>query len=166
MELKENIEQALNKQMNAEFYSSQLYLSLSAYFESHNLKGFAHWFRKQADEERGHAMKFYHYIVDRGGKVQISSVESPPQTWGSHGEAVKATYEQEKRISDLIHTLADVAVAEQDKATGVFLQQFITEQVEEEASVEGLMQKLTMIKDSGTGLLLIDKELAGRTKEK
>ena len=160
--IKEKIQEALNKQLNAEYYSSYLYLSMAAYFESMNLKGFAHWMRVQTQEEMVHVMKFYDYLIERGGKVTLSPIEGPPTKWSSPLTAFEHAYQHEQKVTGLINDLVDLAMSEQDHATNNFLQWFVSEQVEEEASTDEVVQKLKLIgKDSG-GLFMLDRELAQR----
>ena len=162
MEIKEKMQNAINKQINKELYSAYLYLSMSAYFESINLRGFAHWMRKQAKEEEGHAMRLYRYLIERGGRVKLSEIEEPPAEWKSASNVFEETYKHEQKITEMIDELIKMSVAEKDHATEVFLHWFVTEQVEEEASANEILQKLKMIKEEGNGLFIIDRELANR----
>ena len=160
--IKEKMQEALNQQVNAELYSSYLYLSMAAYFESINLKGFANWMRVQTQEELVHAMKFYDFIIERGGKVVLSAIESPPTEWASPLAVFKHAYEHEQKVTGLINTLVDLAIAEQDQATNNFLQWFVAEQVEEEASADEVVQKIKLMGDASGGLFMLDRELAQR----
>lgn len=160
--IKERVRDALNKQVNWELYSSYLYLSMSAYFESINLKGFANWMRVQVQEELVHAMKFYDYVIQRGGRVTLSSIEGPPSEWVSPLAAFEHVYEHEQRVTSLINDLVDLSIAEQDHATNNFLQWFVTEQVEEEASADEVVQKLKLVGDAASALLMLDNELGQR----
>lgn len=162
MEIKKKIQDALNKQINRELYSDYLYLAMSAYFEAKNLKGFAHWMRIQAKEEEKHAMKLYYYVFERAGTVKLGAIEAPPFNWKSPLEAFKETYKHEQKVTEMIHNLVDLARVEKDHATETFLQWYVTEQVEEEASTNGIAQKLTLIDDSKSGLFMLDSELAKR----
>jgi len=155
--------EALNKHLNAEVYSSYLYLSMSAYFEALNLRGFGNWMRVQAQEEMVHAMKFYKWLVDQGARVLLQPLEGPPTEWKSPLEAFKAALKHEQLITSKIHDLANKAVAEKDHATNVFLHWFVSEQVEEEATANEIVEKLKMIKDSGGGLLMLDHQMEKRT---
>jgi len=159
------INEALNKQMNAEMYSSYLYLAMAGWFESGNLRGFANWMRVQAEEEMAHAMKFFDHLVDRGGTVKLTAIDAPPGKWDSPLAAFEEVYKHECKVSSLIHALADLAVVEKDHPAGVFLHWFIDEQVEEEANAELIAQKLRMIGDSRNGLLMLDHELGERKAE-
>ena len=156
------IEGALNQQLNAELYSSYLYLSMSAYFQSINLPGFANWMRVQAQEELVHAMKFYDFINDRGGRVALQPVEGPPTEWSSPLDAFENAYRHEQKVTGLINDLVNLAVKERDHATNIFLQWFVTEQVEEEASADEVVQKLKLMGDDGGGLFMLDREMAQR----
>jgi len=158
----EKIQGAFNEQINAELYSSYLYLSMSAYFESVNLKGFANWMRVQAQEELVHAMKFYDFIIERGGKVHLLSVEEPPITWNSPLHAFEDSYLHERKITGMINRLVDLAIEEKDHASNSFLQWFVNEQVEEESSADNVVQQLKLAGDQGSGLFMVDRELATR----
>lgn len=160
--LKKKVEKALNQQLNRELYSAYLYLSMSAYFESTNLKGFANWMRIQTQEELMHALKFYSYIIDRGGRVTMEAIEAPPSEWKSALAAFEQVSDHEQKVTALIHELVNLAVAEQDHATNGFLQWFVAEQVEEEASVDAVRHKLTLIGEDGGGLFMLDGELGQR----
>ena len=160
--IKEKIQDALNEQINAELYSSYLYLSMSAYFESINLKGFASWMRVQTQEELVHAMKFYDYLIERGGKVVLSSIESPPTEWPSPLAIFENAYQHEQKVTCLINELVDLAIAEKDHATNIILQWFVSEQVEEEASADEVVQKIKLMGDARGGIFMLDRELAQR----
>ncbi len=156
------IQDAFNDQLNAELYSAYLYLSMSAYFESMNLKGFANWMRTQAQEEMLHAMKFYSFINDRGGRVVLSAIDGPPVKWDSPLAAFEDAYRHEQKVTGLINNLVDLAMQEKDHSAGAFLQWFVTEQVEEEASADAVVQKLKLAGGQGAALFMIDAELATR----
>ena len=156
------MQEALNKHANAEFYSSYLYLSMSAYFQSINLTGFAHWMRVQAREELAHAMKFYDHVIERGGRVSLQPVEAPQSQWDSPLAVFQDAYRHEQKVTGLINQLVDEAVQTRDHATNTFLQWFVSEQVEEEASVDAIVQKLRLVGDAPGGLLMIDHELGER----
>jgi ferritin len=160
--LTERMQSALNQQLNAEAYSGYLYLSMAAYFESKGLKGFARWMGMQAREEFYHTSKFYNYILERGGRVALSEIQGPPTEWSSALDVFENTLEHERKVTALINELVDLAKEERDHASDIFLQWFITEQVEEEASVEEIVQKLRLIGDGGPGLFMIDNELGQR----
>ncbi len=158
----EKMQEALNKQLNAEVYSAYLYLSMSAYFQSVNLDGFANWMRVQAQEELAHALKFYDYVNERGGRVILQPVEAPPSEWDSPLAVFENVYEHEQKVTGLINKLVDLAVEARDHATNNFLQWFVSEQVEEEASADEVVQKLKLVGDGPGGLFMIDRELAQR----
>ena len=160
--INERVEKALNEQVNAEIYSAYLYLSMSSYFESVNLSGFAQWMKAQAQEEMVHGMKIYDFIHERGGRVLLSAIEAPQTQWANPVAAFAATLEHEQKVTALINGLVDIAIAEKDHATNIFLQWFVTEQVEEEASVDAVLQKLKMVGDQGHGLFMMDRELGVR----
>lgn len=160
--LNAKIEEVLNQQINAELFSSYLYLSMSAYFESQNLKGMANWMRIQAQEENAHAMKLFDFINERGGRVTLAKIEAPQVEWASPLAAFQGAYEHECKISGLINGLVDLAFSEKDHATNAFLQWFVTEQVEEEASVLEIAEKLKLAGDQGGMLFMLDRELEQR----
>jgi ferritin len=157
------MEGALNSQINAEYYSSYLYLSMAAYFDSINLLGMANWMRVQAQEEMVHAMKFFDFVAERSGRVTLTSIEAPPTEWASPLAAFEAALAHERHISSLINKLVDLALAESDHAANNFLQWFVAEQVEEEATADGIVQQLRLVKDAPGGLFLLDRELGQRT---
>jgi ferritin len=160
--LDEKMQTALNKQMTAELYSSYLYLAMSAYFQSISLPGFANWMRIQAQEELVHAMKFYDFINERGGRVILQPVEGPPTEWSSPLDVFENTYKHEQKVTGLINDLVNLAVKEGDHATNIFLQWFVTEQVEEEASADEVVQKLKLMGDAKGGLFMLDREMGQR----
>jgi ferritin len=161
--LTEKMQKALNGQLNAELYSSYLYLSMNAYFKSVNLDGFANWMHYQAQEELEHSMKFYDFIIQRGGKVHLQQIEAPPTEWSSPLAVFEATLEHEQKVTGLINDLVDVAHEERDHATNIFLQWFVSEQVEEEENVGGVLEQLKLMGDAKGGLFMIDCELAKRS---
>lgn len=158
----EKVQNALNKQINAELYSSYLYLSMSSFFESGNLKGFANWMRIQAQEELVHAMKFYDHVMERGGKVILTSIEGPPTQWESAFSIFEHVFRHEQKVTGLINGLVDLAISEKDHATNNFLQWFVNEQVEEEASADEIVKELKLIGDSPDAMFFLDRELGRR----
>ena len=160
--LTEKMQTALNGQLNAELYSSYLYLSMNAYFKSVNLDGFANWMYYQAQEELEHSLKFYDFIIRRGGKVQLQQIAAPSTEWNSPLAVFEATLEHEQKVTGLINDLVDVAHEERDHATNIFLQWFVSEQVEEEESVGGVLEQLKLLGDAKGGLFMIDRELSKR----
>ena len=160
--ISKTMEKALNKQINEEIYSAYLYLSMSAYFESGNLKGFANWMMVQYKEEMDHAMKFYNYLNERSGKVNLYAIKEPPIKWKSPLNAFKETLKHEQHITKCINGLVEVAEKEKDRATFNMLQWYIDEQVEEEANDEEIINKLELVGNSGNGIFMLDRELAQR----
>ena len=163
--ISQKIQKALNEQLNAEFYSSYFYLSMSAYFESKDLQGFAQWFRLQADEEYAHAMKIFDYVYQIGGEVKLMKIEGPKTNWDSFLEVFQDTFEHEQKVTKSINDLLELSYAEKDHATVNFLQWFVSEQVEEEATAMQNVKKMEMIGDDKAGLFMIDKELGGRVNQ-
>jgi ferritin len=161
--LPEKMENALNGQLNAELYSAYLYLSMNAYFRSVNLDGFANWMYYQAQEEVTHAMKFYDFINSRGGRVKLSQIDAPATEWNSPLAVFEATLEHEQKVTGLINDLVELALEEHDHATNIFLQWFVSEQVEEEESVGGVLEQLRLMGEAKGGLFMIDRELAKRS---
>lgn len=161
--ISEKMNAALNKQVNAEMYSAYLYLAMQAYFSKLNLTGFVNWMNVQVQEEMAHAKGLYDYIQERGGEIILDAIEKPEQKWNSPLDVFEAILKHEQLVTSLINNLADVADETKDRAAGLFLQWYIKEQVEEEASVSGVLDTLKMIKDDTHALLLLDKELATRT---
>lgn len=160
--INKKVEKALNDQINAEMYSSYLYLSMSADMQAKSLAGFAHWLGSQAQEELFHAMKIYDYVVERGGTVTLKGIADPPTKWKSPLALAENVYKHEQHVTALINAIMDLAIKEKDHATVNFLQWFVKEQVEEEASADEIVQKLKLIGGKGDGLFMIDKELAAR----
>lgn len=156
------MQETLNGQLNAELYSAYLYLAMAAYYEDSDLPGFANWMRVQAQEELTHAMKFYEYLIQRGSRVILDAIEQPQKEWESPLAASEHVLKHEKKVTGLINELVDLAVEEKDHATNNFLQWFVAEQVEEEESAGGVLQKVRLAADSSSGLLMVDSELAKR----
>ena len=161
--LKQKVQEAINDQINAELYSAYLYYSMAAYFESISLKGFSHWMRVQALEEMTHVQKFFSYLCDRGGQVFLKTIEAPPSEWASPLAAFEAAYAHEVKVTGLVNDLMDLALAESDHATCNFMQWFVAEQVEEEASADEVVQKLRLVNKTEGGLFLLDQEMDKRT---
>ena len=160
--MNDKMEKALNDQINAEYHSSYLYLAMAAYFESINMRGFAAWMTVQAREEMAHAMKFYHYIIERGGHVSLKAIPAPPDQWKSVLEAFQAAYAHEQYITGRIYKLVDLAQKDKDYATNAMLQWFVSEQVEEEASANEWVAKLEMVGGAKHGLYMLDREAGAR----
>lgn len=163
--LNEKIQDAFNKQLNMELYSGYIYLSMSAHFGSQNLGGMANWMRIQAHEELMHAMRFYNFINERGGRVILAQVDEPKTDWNSALDAFEDALKHEQLVTSLIHGLVDLAVSEKDHAANNFLQWFVEEQVEEENSVQTVVDKLRLVGDNGVALLTLDGELGRRVQE-
>ena len=159
------MQKALNDQMRKEFYSHYLYLSMAAYFDSINLKGFAHWMRMQAKEELEHAMKFFEYIIERQGKAILETIEAPPAKWKTPKDVFDNSYNHEMKVTESIHKLVEVADSKKDHATSIFLQWFVKEQVEEESSANAIRQKLQLAGSDTSALFVLDAELAKRTSK-
>ena len=158
----ENMEKALNGQLNAEVYSGYLYLSMAAYFEDEDLAGFANWMRVQAEEELEHGMKFYDYIIRRGASVTLTAIEAPQTEWDSPVAAFEHVLEHEKKVSGLINDLVDIAIEEKDHATNNFLQWFVEEQVEEEENAMELVAKIKLADGDNRLIYELNKELGAR----
>jgi len=162
MLIKENVSKAMVKHLNAELYSWYLYLAMSTYFESMNFPGFAKWMRIQANEEMQHAMKFVEYLNQVGTTVTYEPIAAPPDKWISFQTVFQEVYDHEVKVTESINNLVDLAVQEKDHASNIFLQWFVTEQVEEVATAHLILEKLKFIGDSHNGLFMLDKELGKR----
>ena len=160
--LKEEVEKALNDQLNFELYSAYLYFSMASYFQHIGLTGFSQWMKVQAQEEVTHAMKIYDFINDRGGRVVLKQIDAPPVEWSSPLEAFEKALEHEQIVTERINKLMDLAVEKKDYATQNLLQWFINEQVEEEASVGEVVNKLRLMGDRKHHLFMLDRELSER----
>ena len=162
MQLSKGMQDALNEQIKEELFSSYIYLSMAAYFESINLPGFAHWMGIQSQEELEHAMKFYGYVHDRGGRVVLQALDQPPVEFGGPTAVFQKTLEHEQYITGKIHKLYGMAVEEKDYASLGILQWFVDEQVEEEKSAGEILELLKTVGDKGQGLIMLDRQLAQR----
>ena len=158
----EKMVKAINDQMNAELYSSYLYFSMAAYFDSIGLKGSSSWMRVQAMEEQAHTKKFYDFLTARGGRVVLSEIKAPPAEWDTPLAVFEHVLEHEQMVTGLINGLMDLSIELKDHATSSFLKWYIDEQVEEEESAEEVLQNLKLNADNPGGLFMIDKELAAR----
>ncbi len=156
---------AMNEQINKEFYSSYLYLAMSAHFEDFNLPGFAKWMKLQADEEQEHGMKFYTYLLERGAKVELLPIAGPVIEGKTNLEIFKQVQAHEVAVTASINALYELALKEKDYPGQIMLQWFITEQVEEEKNVADIIAKLEMVQDKGSGVLMLDHELGGRKED-
>ena len=161
--IKESVERALNKQINAELFSAYLYLSMATYFDSINLHGFSNWMTIQAHEELTHAERIYYFVQERGGRVILETINNPQNNWENPLRVFEDAYNHEKMITGMINDLVNLVIEEKDHATNSFLQWFVTEQVEEESSVEEVIHKLRLIGDSGKGIYMLDQFLNQRT---
>jgi ferritin len=157
------IQDAINNQINAEAYSAYLYYSMAAYCESIGLKGFAHWMRVQALEELTHTQKLNGFLNERGGRVVLLAIEAPPTEWPSPLALFEEVHKHEQHVTALINKLMDLALAESDHATVSFLNWFVDEQVEEEATADEVVQQLKLVEKTAGGLFLLDQELNKRT---
>lgn len=157
------IEMALNDQINAEFWSAYLYLSMSNNFESAGRRGMANWFRVQFQEEQAHALALMDYLHARGGKTRLQPIADVPQEWATPLDAFISTYEHEQKVTSMIHSLYAMAEEEKDYATRQMLNTFIAEQVEEEENVQNIIDDLRLVGDDGVGLYQIDSKLGSRT---
>jgi len=162
MNIKTSIENSIASQVNAEFYSSYLYLAMANYFHGINLPGFAHWMEKQAGEEISHGMKLYRYVIERNGKIILTAIAQPKTSWESPLQAIEDAFAHEQKVTEMIGKILEQAQAEKDHATAVEMHWFIKEQVEEEAQTSAILEKLKMAGTSSPGLLFIDHELSMR----
>jgi ferritin len=160
--LSKSMEQALNRQINRELYSAYLYTSMSAFFSSENLAGFAKWMRVQSKEERAHAAKLYDYILARGGKISLGDIEAPKAKWASAGKVFEDSYAHEQKVTGMINALVELATKEKDHATFEMLQWFVKEQVEEEENASVILAKIRSIGDVPGHLFCLDHELGKR----
>lgn len=160
--LSKKIENALNEQIKYEYYSSYIYLSMSAYCDSINMQGFATWMRKQSEEEMTHALRLFDFVLNRDGKVKLKSIPEPPSKYSSLEKIFKQVYEHEIEVTGMINKLYELATKENDHATAVELQWFIQEQVEEERTTKDIWEKLKLAGNNITALLILDRELPER----
>ena len=159
--LSPKLQDALNRQINAELYSSYLYLSMAAYFENADLKGMAHWMRIQSAEENGHALRIFDYINNRSARVTLTAIDAPKTEWKSVVEVFEDTYKHEQKVTGMINELFNLAAAERDAGTHDFLEWFAREQVEEENTAQWLVAQSKRVGD-GVGVYLLDQELGKR----
>jgi len=160
-----SMQKAINEQINKEFYSAYLYLSMAAYFANKNLPGFATWMQVQEGEEREHGMKFFAHLLDRGGKVGLQPIAGPETDWKTNLEVFKQVQEHEAEVTASINALYELALKEKDYPAQVLLQWFITEQVEEEKNAAEIVQQLELIDAKGTAVFMLDRQLGKRGKE-
>jgi ferritin len=162
--INKTLQTAINEQINKEFFSSYLYLSMAAYFETQNLSGFAKWMHIQAEEEHAHGMKFFEHLLERGGIVALKPIDAPQTEWKNNLEVFKQVQEHEAAVTSSINSLYELALKEKDYPSQVLLQWFITEQVEEEKNAANIVHQLELIESHGTAVLMLDHEL-GKRKE-
>jgi ferritin len=136
---------------------------MAAYLETLNFPGFAHWMRLQSEEERGHAMRLFEHLIDRGATVELGGIAAPPADFGTPLQVFEAGLEHERKVTGQINRIYEIAAAAKDYPAQVMLQWFITEQVEEEKSAEDVIQQLRMVGDSPAGLIMLDKQLGARS---
>lgn len=158
----QKIEKAINEQINAEIYSAYLYLSMSAYAQSIGLKGFANWLLIQYKEESDHAMIFYNYLIERGGKVVLEAIQKPQIEWKDIIDVFESVYKHEQHITALINNLKTISIEEKDHATSSFLNWFIDEQVEEEANAQEILDNLKMTEGNKGAIFMLDREAGTR----
>ena len=157
-----SIEKDLNQQINAEFHSAYLYLSMSSYCQSIGMAGVANWMKVQYQEELAHATHFFDYVLERGGRVALAPIAEVEVDFRNVQHVFESTLEHEVKVTGLINNLMDIAIQESDHATKNFLQWFVDEQVEEEANVEQILNNLKLINGEGQGLLMMDREMQAR----
>lgn len=160
--LNKKLQDKMNDQIKHELYSAYFYLSMAAYLESANLLGAAHWMRLQAQEEQGHAMKFFEHIHDRGGRVTLQAIDQPPSEFNGLLDVFEKTLEHEQKVTGLINDLYRLAVKEDDYASQIFLQWFVDEQVEEEKNASQIVEQIKMIGDHKGSLFMLDGHLGRR----
>ncbi len=161
--LSKKLQDALNEQMKNEFFSAYLYMAIAGYFQSEDLPGIASWMRVQALEEMTHGEKFFNFITEAAGRTDFRGFDAPQNKYESPLDAFKYSLKHENFVTESINTLMDLAKAESNHAAQIFLQWFVTEQVEEEANFSLILRKLVRIGNDGNGLLRLDEELGLRT---
>ena len=159
-----SIQDVLNTQINLEQYSAQLYLAMSAHCETKSFRGFAHWLRMQAQEETAHAMKLVAFVLDRGGRLELKSIDAPPTEFGSITQVFEKILEHEQRITTSINALFERSRQEKDYASEITLQWYVTEQVEEEANVGQILDQLRAVGEKGGGIWYLDWKMGKRVK--
>ena len=162
MQLSATLQESFNDQINAELASAYLYLSMAAYFEDADLTGFAHWMRMQNTEETAHAMRFFDYVHDRGGRATLKAIAQPPADFRSPLDVMERTLEHERKVTALINRMYQLSIEESDYAAQVMLHELINEQVEEEKTAEEIVEHLRIIEGDGAGLLQLDARLGER----
>lgn len=165
MTMKQPVQDAINDQIRNEFYAAYLYLAMAAHFESKSLEGFARWMRLQAQEEVGHAMRLYDFMIDRGARVVLHQIDEPAVDFGEPVEAFRSALEHEQKVTQSINELYKLAAEHDDYAAQVELQWFVTEQVEEEDTTGKAVEQLEMAADSSAAILMLDREFGARSGE-
>ncbi len=161
--LSQKLQDALNEQMRNEFFSAYLYKAMAAYCDSQDLPGFANFFDIQALEELTHGDKFFKFICEAGGRATLKAIEEPKGEFASPADVFEFGLEHERKVTAMINKLTDLAIAESNHATRIFLQWFVSEQVEEEANFAAWLAKVRRVEGDGRGLLMLDQELAQRS---
>ena len=161
--ISKSLNKAINEQINREVFSEYLYLAMSGWFSAQNLDGFANWMMVQAQEEHDHGMKFFNYILERGGEVELLAIAKPDKTFKNPLNAFKMALDHERYVTKSINELMDLAIKEKDHAAKSFLQWYVDEQVEEESTTDKLVNQIKMAGDNVHGLFMLDRELASRT---
>jgi ferritin len=162
MEMNKKLEKAFNEQIKNELHSGYIYLSMSAYFESENLPGMAKWMKHQAQEEYEHAMKLFNFMVERGNKVELKTIEAPPLKWKNSLDVFETALNHERKVTNMIHSLLELSTEEKDYPAVSHLKWFVDEQVEEEATADAIVQKLKLIGEAKHALIMLDYELGKR----
>jgi ferritin len=160
--LNPKIQDAFNRQINAELHSAYLYLSMAAHFEARSLPGMANWMRVQAQEEAGHAMRFFDFINQWDGRVTLTQIDAPKTEWGSALEVFQDAYQHEQKVTGMINELSDLAAGVHNHAAHNFLEWFVAEQIEEENSVQTIVDQLKLVGDDGVGQFMLDTQLGQR----
>ncbi len=164
MALNKKVEEVLNAQINAEFWSGYMYLSMSSFLEKEGLSGFAHWLKMQYHEENEHGMKLYNYIIERDGRVLLEPIEKVPHCWNGVLDLFEQVYEHEQKVTAMIDKCMQIAWDERDHATISMLQWFVDEQVQEESMCRDILDKLRIIGGDGQGMYMMNEEFRGRTQ--
>ncbi len=163
--ISDTLRDELNEQIKYEMYSAYMYLAMSAWCAERNLSGFAHWMKLQAQEEVDHAMRFFNFLLERGARVELQAIDAPPADFGDPVAVMEQSLEHEKFVSSRIHQLYKLSVDEGDYPAQVMLQWFVSEQVEEEASIDEIVERMKMFGSDGASLLMVDTQLAARAPE-
>ncbi len=160
--ISEQLQDAINQQISREQYAAHLYLSMAAHFEGKNLRGFAKWMRHQSQEETAHGMKLFDFLADRGGRVTLKAIGEPPADFDSVQSVMEKALEHERQVTKDIYQLYELAQKVRDYAAHVLFEWFVSEQVEEERTLEEILAQIKLVGSEGTGLFLLDQRLSGR----